>query len=628
MGRRTIKNDHVHVYDVIVIGAGFSGVFAALELAKKEEVGTVLLLERGASIIGPQSSSRNECYKLHTGLHYAGDEPTAIKCLNHSVIFARETSEAILGKVGEPWRRGVHYIMSSSLYTPEEVRSVCDALRETYQKAVDEYNGTDNALKEIFGPPEDFIKELGNREDDFPHIAEKIRHKKIDKDGKATEETSQVVLALESAESQIDIDKIVSDLSAKIKANEKITFLPHRQVKKISSVLKSLDSEVEAVDISASSSPVVYRGRYIVNCTWEQSEKLDRASGDYLPSNKPNEQIVIRMKATILVTLPEELKNRNTCIFSIGPYVSVTNLGNGTAIIAEENLTNIGYFTPGNEPDEGDLALFLKENKTKEEETCANEKLTERGKAILEASAKYIPALAQAKIQEVRIGFVKMLHTNGKVDPYGGKGTPIHKRREEGIDDSIAFGRVTLLGIKMTYTVGNAIKVGRMFQNYFMMRAELSGSIKTALERVKKELADEKQTGDGHAAVEAEILEMYIYTIVRNYIYPLMLKMRNSKFASDKDEQEYKLPQISANTNAHHELPFDNAEQQEDIPLEEQIVKYAKERFINGKKLNSAIKGLRLANNLSMFSYTNGHEKRQNPDLSAQVESSIQAQLG
>jgi hypothetical protein len=66
-----LKKEENFMYDVTIIGAGFSGAYATLELAKDNY--KILLVESREKVIGTNSASYNQRYKLHSGVHYFGD---------------------------------------------------------------------------------------------------------------------------------------------------------------------------------------------------------------------------------------------------------------------------------------------------------------------------------------------------------------------------------------------------------------------------------------------------------------------------------------------------------------------------------------------------------------------------
>ena len=56
-------------FDVAVIGAGIAGTFTAIQLAKQLGL-KVALIEKESKILPASSTTMNQCYKLHTGVHY------------------------------------------------------------------------------------------------------------------------------------------------------------------------------------------------------------------------------------------------------------------------------------------------------------------------------------------------------------------------------------------------------------------------------------------------------------------------------------------------------------------------------------------------------------------------------
>ena len=324
-------------YDVVVIGAGFSGVFAAREAAAKGY--KVLLVETGDEIVPNISSSFNECYKLHTGLHYAGDLKTATQCLESSVQFTKAYKDFILGSDGStlPWRRGRYYILSNSLISAEDTRKVASVLREKYRMLCkkDESN-------EVFGNPEEFIIELSSEQ--HPEIATSIPFEKpikVDRTdletGKTTTEltveirNATVTLALETPESQIDLPKFKQYLEAQLSSNPNITFLPCTTAQHIAPLIHEIGYNITLKQPTGTITHIPVAA--VINCTWHKIEAF--------------EMQVVRTKISVLVRLPESLQNLNTCIFATGPFCSITNLGDGTAILTSEQTTNAGFYRTG-----------------------------------------------------------------------------------------------------------------------------------------------------------------------------------------------------------------------------------------------------------------------------------------
>lgn len=206
------------MYDVIVIGAGLAGTLSALELSKKYKI---LLIEADTEIIPKTSSSYNECYKLHTGMHYIGDKKTAQQCLIKSIDFARKFRNFIAGgeNLSSPYRRGRHYIMENSMISVDEAKSIALHLKKIYTKLIQK-----NSDNMVFGEPNNFIKFLEKK--DYHYIADSIPY--YNKNGKRSE--TSVVFGIETAESQIDIDALKTYLQQEINKNTNITFMPSTSV--------------------------------------------------------------------------------------------------------------------------------------------------------------------------------------------------------------------------------------------------------------------------------------------------------------------------------------------------------------------------------------------------------------
>ena len=153
---------------IIVMGAGLSGTLTALELVKDPTV-QVTLLEMGSEILPATSSSINECYRLHMGLHYAKDLPTATNCLHRSIEFARKFPGFVAGHdtPGVGWRRGRHYVMSNSVVNVDHVKDIAGKLNELYRSLV-----AQDVANKVFGEPEDFIRYL--EPSDYTHLAPSI----------------------------------------------------------------------------------------------------------------------------------------------------------------------------------------------------------------------------------------------------------------------------------------------------------------------------------------------------------------------------------------------------------------------------------------------------------------------
>lgn len=442
---------------VLVAGAGLSGVFAALELSKKHKV---ILIESAKQIIPETSSSYNECYKLHLGMHYAGDLPTAEGALGAAIQFIRYIgSDCLAGgnDLNAPSRRGRFMFMSNSQFAPEEVEGVVSALQAKYRKLVQE-----DKANEVLGNPDHLIKPLESK--DYNLFSNEIPY--CNKNGQM--ELAKIVCGYETAESQIDIAKLRHFLEGKIRSNKNIEVYLETSLQSIAHSQDRLD--YCAILKSTGAPPFTLRCDAVCNSTWSQAEYIDKRGGFYVPE----ENRVIRVKVLIKIKLPAQLHKMNTTIFSVGPYASFTNLGDGKAVIASEITTNVGFYKAGgyHPLDLHDVApgkLNLNSGVGK----ALSEKIRAEAATYFN-SLEIIEAVKTAPILEIMVGHVKMMSMEKeyKQDSLHEKESPIHQRQHTGVEvRDLCY--VSNSGNKMTYTYQNALKVATIFDNHFLKRNQL-----------------------------------------------------------------------------------------------------------------------------------------------------------
>lgn len=430
------------IYDVIVFGAGFAGTLTALEIAKDGY--EILLIEAGEEVIDVKSTSYNNGYRLHTGIHYIGDVETAKQCLLNSIAFVREFPEYIFGKVGDPWRRGRYYIMSNSLFDMEAAKAMCHTLKQLY---IDEISK--DFRNAVFGDPSDFFSFLDKSK--YLFVADSIPFVK----GKEVCNI-QTILGIETAESHVDIAGIKRHLQKKINETSNIRFINNHKVNEVSYQEDEFLYCVGATHVKTRHS-TTFLTKSIVNCTWQNIEYLDKQLG--LNSKNEKAQVYVRVKKSLLIKLPEGYQGINTCSFVSGPHCALTNLGNGTAVVTHEPSTNLATFPGGN-----DLSERLNDHIQENQFT-----ISVSSQAILEGASRYIPALSNAKILEVRTGFVKFYKKANETHSIYDINSAIHRRLENGIEvKKLCY--ISHSGMKFIYTKKNADIIRKILQTHMRKR--------------------------------------------------------------------------------------------------------------------------------------------------------------
>ena len=428
---------------IVVIGAGVAGCLTVLKLAKDYKV---LLIEAGSSVLPQASSSHNQCYKLHTGAHFIGDLATARHCLAQSVGFAREFPDVLAGdNLLSPWRRGRHYIVSNSLVSVERAKEVILQLQADYTQLVAE-----DEKNKVFGASENFIKFLTKA--DYPYLAETIPFYNSEN----VKTDIHVALGIETAESQVDIDKLQAYLQQQILTNQNITFMPLQEVTHMARNPLTLGYLVTSKNKAGEEQTV--KARAVVNCAWQNIESLNKTLGLF----EADDERVVRIKVSVLVQLPKALEKMNTCIFSSGPYASITVLPNGSAVLTSERTTNAGFFKAGVPIPEPIKVLLA--NMTLE--TLEGQEVARK---ILFECASYLSedvrdSFLAAPIKELRVGFVKVIGNYTQQSIYQANST-IHARLDDGVEE-LEAGCIANAAMKMTYAASNATRVSEILPQH------------------------------------------------------------------------------------------------------------------------------------------------------------------
>lgn len=491
--------DMTNIHDVVVIGAGFSGVFTALKLAREGR--KVLLLEAADEIIPTTSTSFNQCYKLHSGMHYLGDPATAELCLRNAVYFAKTYSSFLAGgsDLTSPMRRGRHYIMSNSLVGKEEALQTAERLQNAYQALC-----AQDAANQVFGDPEHFIQILPPEAYDY--FAKEIPF--IEKDGQET--AIHIALGIETAESQIDIDRLKVHLSEEILYSDNIIFMPKTNVHRLAQAPDHLGYIVTVMDEQGQIQSI--DAKNLVNCAWQNIELLDASFGRYIADDKQ----VNRLKVSIVLELPAALAKMHTSTFTCGPYASMTVLPNGHVILTSERSTNVAYYRSG------PLEAFDEIKALLATLNLHHPKGLEIAQTIRRECAVYFEAylaeqLMAAPIKEIRAGFVKLIDKQRKYNDQSlyEPDSIIHARSETGVVEN-GLGYFSNSGMKMTYTLANADDIShalRRHEHLYQQLLDLIQDVKMVLHPLPMDL--EQLT---------PILDSLLYGHFRHYFYQFVMK--------------------------------------------------------------------------------------------------------
>lgn len=475
--------------EIVIIGAGLSGFWVLLEVLKKYPEATVTIIERGNDVLPLESTSQNQCGKLHTGIHYLKDLETAKKCLLNLVKIAHEYPEFILDKDNPAavTRNGQHHLMENSLCSPNEARETCRQLIEYYRELLKEYPNAEA----ILGRPEDFIEITSYEDNPLPFYlsTEPIHNSCFPHD---PESKTSVALTISTREPQLDL-RAVKKKFEEMTNQEKVSLLINTEAKDThySFPKNPQDRPVKIItkkfNDSAGEEKII-EADYAFYCNWQEALKYlpkgTLAENEKNPNknkeltkncenkndgiqenqgvsssqrtadlpDKPspkNPSYEVRGKVSVVIKCPEPLKAMKTFICGVGPYISITQLPDGLLMITVEDITNIGRYNQNGEV-EGDLLFFELYKSSLSSEGLSNLlKNAGLGEALIARAAEYVPALKNSTPIKILFGYVIILE-NLKADYLRTVDSPIHAREDFGVVPSSLYSCICLL-MKMTY---------------------------------------------------------------------------------------------------------------------------------------------------------------------------------
>lgn len=453
------------MYEVAIIGLGGAG--STLFDSLPPTIST-LILEKGSIAIPPSSTTSNQCFKLHTGMHYLGDQSTAEKCLVNAIEFAKKYPQIICGgdDLRSPWRRGRHFILSESQVSPERADKIAHFLKDRYSELVEMDHSN-----QVFGKPDEFIQQIPPEQ--YEYIAKKIPITR--ENGSQT--YASIVCAYETAESQISIEMLRSHVMMQIKNRPNTSFIPNTNVISISPHPTKVGYIITAENQDGRQ--VQYETKTVFSCTWVAEKQFESKKNqfefdhDLSPIPLENEQEVARIKASVVIKLPVELQSMNTCIFSCGPFCSMTIFPDGKAILTSEPTTNIDYFKTENS-NPCSMQNQLDTLKLSHPIGCEIATRIKR-----ECSDYLIPEMAdllnKAEILDLQIGHVLIDEAKKKYTEKSiyDSSSVIHSRQKDGIRcQDLGFFSNRLM--KMTYAVGNARKAIQLLEKHLVWIEQLN----------------------------------------------------------------------------------------------------------------------------------------------------------
>ena len=396
--------------EVVVVGGGAAGCGSALVLA--ENGWKVRLFEKNTLFSGSSSITPG---RLGLGFHYV-DLQTSEMLLRATIRFVKSFPGFRVGETlpwPHPLRHGRYFIAKDSIFPAAKILRVCEALKQVYTEMVEE-----DPSNMVFGPPEDFYRILERKE----------YENDVD--------TSKVIMGIETAEHLLDWKKFEHHIVVEVGSHKNITIEEHTELVDVKR-LGNAQPRYLLTFLCGKEKKMVYSD-YVVNSTWYNIEKINELAGFSQLQSQPRSN---RLKALLRVRLPNSMLNSHSMFFCMGPFCTLSNLGDGTALMTYAPVTNIEISTEVTVSNNMDR--LLTRGATKEEFRLLSE-------GILRGVACFIPALEQAEILDLGFGIVQ---THGTVN-LKDMNSPVHKRAYLGVRSEGA-GWVSNPGMKLLYLLEN-----------------------------------------------------------------------------------------------------------------------------------------------------------------------------
>ncbi len=415
---------------IVIIGAGAAGFQTALKLASQEYA--VVLIEKNVLCSG---ATGNNPGRMGHGFHYI-DINTALAYLRASVQVQRAYPDYLIGDASlsnDPLRHGRYFIMKDSKAPKDDILKTYQAIQTEYQRlcTLDIDSETGLSENQVFGAPESFFRIL-EYEEDYQFVNRDI-----------------VDIGIETSECLFRWETFVADIRGKLEAHPNITLREHANVSHITR--NGLDEPRFTIHVDTQDGPLVLKTDYIVNSTWSEIQSLNDQIGlRMVPGERTN-----RLKALLVLKLPDSLKQSHSMFFCMGEHCMVSNMGDGEAMATFAKLTNLEASTELSMSDKAQR--FLNGGATEaEKRTIAEE--------MLDGISHYIPEMTGAEIVDVKFGVVQtagLLTLEDLSDP----SHSFHKRDDTCIR-SAQIGVISNPCMKLFYFIQNGEIVAEMIDKH------------------------------------------------------------------------------------------------------------------------------------------------------------------
>ncbi|KTC88073.1 MULTISPECIES: FAD-dependent oxidoreductase [Legionella] len=429
---------------ITIIGAGAAGFSAALTLAERGY--KIELIDKATLSSG--ASGRNPGRMGH-GFHYA-DIETAKAYLNASIKVQRTYPDYLLARdepFSSPLRHGRYFITKNSTVPKEEILATYHAIKEEYIRLVKK-----DSANEVFGPPEDFFRIL-----DPTEYNQAVNMNIVD-------------IGIETAEHLFDWSRFSQDIKERIIHCPNITLKEHTEVTQIRRNplgLERFTLETKTAEGEVSTSTT----DYVINSTWQEIKRLNDQIGlTMVPGERTN-----RLKALLILELPESLENTNSMFFCMGQHCMISNMGQQRAMATYAPITNLETST--------DLSLSKKAQRLLDNQATQEEK-QEMGKKMLEGISHYIPEIAKAKVLDLKYGIIQ---TKGSLT-LADLQNPTHSfnSRDDHCVKEEQLGLISNPCMKLFYFVENGELVADLIDSQVAVSKKIKACFKLIKEKAKE----------------------------------------------------------------------------------------------------------------------------------------------